>query len=53
MIEFADEIFLNDDPDLGDQSFEDFFEASDFEDPFDDYEQFDGVSVWNEGVDND
>lgn len=53
MIEFKDEVFLGDDPDLGDQSFEDFFEASDFEDPFDEYEQFDGVGVWNERVDND
>lgn len=43
----------DEEPDLGDQSFEDFMDAFDFEDPSDGYEQGDGVSVWGEGVEND
>ena len=43
----------DEEPDLGDQSFEDFMDAFDFEDPSDECEQGDGVSVWDEEVDND
>lgn len=41
----------DEEPDLGDQSFDDFMDAFDFEDPSDDVE-CDGVSVWDEEVDN-
>lgn len=43
----------DEEPDLGDQSFEDFMDAFDFEDPSDDDVECDGVSVWDEGVEND
>lgn len=43
----------DEDPDLGDQSFEDFMDAFDFEDPSDDDVGCDDVSVWNGEVDND
>ena len=43
----------DEEPDLGDQSFEDFMDAFDFEDPSDECEQGDGVSVWDGEVDND
>lgn len=43
----------DEEPDPGDQSFEDFMDAFDFEDPSDGYEQGDGVSVWEGEVDND
>ena len=43
----------DEEPDLGDQSFEDFMDAFDFEDPSDECEQGDGVSVWNGEEDND
>ena len=42
----------DEEPDLGDQSFEDFMDAFDFEDPSDECEQGDGVSVWDEEVEN-
>lgn len=43
----------DEEPDLGDQSFEDFMDAFDFEDPSDDDVECDGVSAWDEEVDND
>lgn len=43
----------DEEPDLGDQSFEDFMDAFDFEDPSDDDVECDGVSVWDGEVDND
>lgn len=43
----------DEEPDLGDQSFEDFMDAFDFEDPSDEVVEGDGVSVWDEEVDND
>ena len=43
----------DEEPDLGDQSFEDFMDAFDFEDPSDECEQGDGVNVWDGEVDND
>lgn len=42
----------DEEPDLGDQSFDDYMDAFDFEDPSDECEQGDGVSVWDEEVDN-
>ena len=43
----------DEEPDLGDQSFEDFMDAFDFEDPSDEVVECDGVSVWNGEEDND
>ena len=42
----------DEEPDLGDQSFEDFMDAFDFEDPSDDAVERDDVSVWDGEVDN-
>lgn len=43
----------DEEPELGDQSFDDFMDAFDFEDPSDDDVECDGVNVWDEGVEND
>ena len=43
----------DEEPDLGDQSFDDYMDAFDFEDPSDEVVEGDGVSVWDEEVDND
>lgn len=43
----------DEEPDLGDQSFEDFMDAFDFEDPSDEVVEGDGVSVWDGEVAND
>lgn len=42
----------DEEPDLGDQSFEDFMDAFDFEDPSDEGVECDGVNVWDEEVEN-
>lgn len=42
----------DEEPDLGDQSFDDFIDAFDFEDPSDDDVECDDVSVWDGEVDN-
>lgn len=43
----------DEEPDLGDQSFDDYMDAFDFEDPSDDDVEGDGVNVWDGEVDND
>ena len=43
----------DEEPDLGDQSFDDYMDAFDFEDPSDEVVEGDGVSVWDGEVDND